>query len=99
MSGMDFQNLLTAIGNREGVHDIACPFCGPQRHAPANRVRKVFRVWNTYRGFVTFYCARCGESGFASDGNLPPPCIDIRAHDSRDVLEQDRRAKSLSKSL
>jgi hypothetical protein len=51
-----------------GIHDVACPLCGPERRAPGNRIRKVLRVWYVSPGFASFQCARCGESGWVRDG-------------------------------
>jgi hypothetical protein len=98
---MNFCDLMISIGNRAGVYDIACPICGPRRRSPINRSRKVLRVWNTCPGFVTFHCARCGQSGFACDSDVPASNIEVRADISRQSAEWDRKAKAiqLSKAL
>jgi len=52
-----------------GVHDVACPICGPERRSAVNRRRKVLRIWRTTSDFATYRCARCDASGFArADG-------------------------------
>ena len=43
-----------------------CPLCGPVRQAAANWVRKVLRLWRG-PGFISFHCARCGESGYVRE--------------------------------
>lgn len=66
-AALRFDQLARITGGRMGKHDVACPLCGPGRHAPANRVRKVLRVWNVSPGFLSFHCARCGEHGYAHE--------------------------------
>jgi hypothetical protein len=51
--------------NHLGTFDIPCPICGPDRRSENNRRRKVFRVWHTAPGFLTYSCARCGARGYA----------------------------------
>lgn len=50
--------------------DLPCPKCGPQRQSPANRVRKVLRVWALSDGRHSYVCARCGAQGVTSDPNV-----------------------------
>jgi hypothetical protein len=71
VSALDFEQLYQAINGKFGVHDIACPLCGPDRRAPANRVRKVFRVWYVSPGFASYVCARCGERGYVRPPDAP----------------------------
>jgi hypothetical protein len=54
-------------GGRLGVHDVACPWCGPDRRSPLNQRRKVLRLWRAEPGFATFHCARCGEAGHVAE--------------------------------
>ncbi len=72
MRGLSFRELMQAIGYRIGTHDVACPICGPYRRAPVNRTRKVMRVWNVSPGFISYTCARCGESGYVRDRDALP---------------------------
>jgi hypothetical protein len=78
-----FDELVALTDGHLGKHDVACPQCGPQRHAAANRRRRVLRIWHPEPGFVTFYCARCGTGGYAIDDGREPV--------SRAVLEEMRR--------
>ena len=59
-----------------GITDIACPICGPERRSPANRIRKVLRIWDD-GVLITYKCARCNISGWAKDaqsaGTRPQP--------------------------
>lgn len=61
---MTLTELRELTGGRAGVHDVACPLCGPLRHSPANRTRRVLRIWDDGE-LVTFKCARCDEHGWA----------------------------------
>ncbi len=51
-----------------GVHDVPCPWCGPDRRSAVNRRRPVLRVWRQEVDFASWTCARCGESGYAREG-------------------------------
>jgi hypothetical protein len=64
-AAFNYRKLADALASRDKT-DIACPLCGPVREAAANRVRKVLRLWRG-PGFVSFHCARCGETGFLRD--------------------------------
>ncbi len=64
---LSYENLFDLCGGRVGVVDVPCPSCGPARKAPSNRTRKTLRIWNEGDGFITFTCARCGESGYSPD--------------------------------
>jgi hypothetical protein len=63
---LTYDHLLDLCNRRFGTSDVPCPFCGPSRHDPINRKRRVFRVWSK-PGFATYYCARCEEKGWARD--------------------------------
>ena len=56
---------LTDLAGHRTITDVPCPLCGPGRRSPANRNRKVLRVWHTKPGFASYCCARCGERGYA----------------------------------
>jgi hypothetical protein len=71
MSDFSYDELVALIGSRPGIHDVACPVCGPGRRDPKNRIRRVLRIWHR-EGFVSFLCKRCGISGWATFGNRPP---------------------------
>jgi hypothetical protein len=70
-NGNAFVNMYQLAGDRFGKFDIPCPWCGPERRSPANRLRKVLRVWRTEADFATYCCARCGETGCARDSTAP----------------------------
>jgi hypothetical protein len=67
-----FEDIIRETGGRLGRHDIPCPCCGPGRRTPANRRRKVMRVWHE-PAFASYHCARCGKEGYARDGDCRPP--------------------------
>ena len=56
-----------------GIHDIACPVCGPSRRSPSNQRRKVLRTWRSEPDFAGYACVRCGERGYIRDGSAPRP--------------------------
>jgi Toprim domain len=63
---LDLAQLRKLTGGKVGTFDVACPLCGPERHANVNKQRRVLRVWDD-GAFVTYCCARCGASGYAHD--------------------------------
>ena len=101
MLGLDVIDRLT--GGRVGVHDVACPRCGPTMRTLAEQWKRVLRVWRIEDGFAAFYCVPCGETGYARDRHSAPadPAKVARARAERDALarthktKQLRRAKSL----
>ena len=78
---ISYDELVELAGNH-AMTDTACPLCGPGRQSPANRKRRVFRIWHTERGFASYYCARCRERGWARENQV------IAASRSRGVREQ-----------
>lgn len=88
---LDLPTIDTLTGGRLGVHDLACPECGPERRSPLNRKREVLRIWRVEPGFATYSCARCGIHGHARDGSAatgvdPERVAAIRA----EVAERNR---------
>lgn len=65
---LPFEFIGQLVGDCPGTYDVACPFCGPQRHDPNNRTRRVFRIWLLAYGFATFSCIRCGKKGSTASG-------------------------------
>ena len=63
---------LALAGGRFGKIDLACPSCGPLCKSPANRKRKVLRVWCDDPDFARFNCARCGAHGCAAPDRRAP---------------------------
>jgi hypothetical protein len=70
-----FDILSTLVGGRCGRFDVPCPACGPLCRAASNRRRPVLRVWRNEPEFISFYCARCGQRGFAKDCESPTPAL------------------------
>ena len=66
--GLSYSVLANLCDHRLGMRDVACPLCGPDRRTSANRKRLVLRIWHCEPGFATYACARCGERGWARDG-------------------------------
>jgi Toprim domain len=81
---INYAALTQIIGHRLGTYDVACPLCGPGRRTPANRHRKVLRVWRGAPGFVTYSCARCGVRGYAlANGTEKATCASPPAKNSK----------------
>ena len=66
---LSYDDLTDLTGHRT-ITDVPCPLCGPERRSPANRKRKVLRIWRTEHGFTSYYCARCGASVYALANGL-----------------------------
>jgi hypothetical protein len=92
MSALNIEALLRVTGGKLGIHDIACPLCGPDRRAPANRARRVLRVWYVSPDFITYSCARCGETGYVRDRNAPRATWITRARVQSEMAEHARAA-------
>jgi len=73
---------LAALAGNHAIADTACPLCGPGRRSPANRTRRVLRIYRTEPGFASYYCARCRERGWARENQV------ISSSRSRGVREQ-----------
>ncbi|MCZ8546319.1 toprim domain-containing protein [Mesorhizobium qingshengii] len=63
MSGLPGYAELRGLMHDRNVADVACPLCGPHCREPRNRSRPVLRLWSE-PGFISYYCARCGEHGY-----------------------------------
>jgi hypothetical protein len=88
-------------GGRIGTFDVPCPLCGPLRHSPTNRSRPVLRVWQVEPAFATYFCARCGEKGYARDDFAPKldPAKVARARQEAAQCERHAAAERLRKAL
>lgn len=97
--GMEWplDDISTLTGNQFGVHDVACPACGPDRRSPANRVRKVLRIWRKDDGFASFKCARCGIQGYAREWMAKPTFRArlVKPYQDRDNAERTAGAIAL----
>jgi hypothetical protein len=94
MSALDLNMLDQLTGGRLGVHDAACPLCGPTKRRPASQRKPVLRVWRLDPGFATFHCARCGERGHARDGSTISVRLDpaVIARARSEAIERERKA-------
>ncbi len=75
MNSLSLDHIRTLTGNRLGKHDVACPFCGPDRKAAYNRKRKVMRIWWKESDFASYNCERCDAKGYARRADYTP-CFD-----------------------
>lgn len=89
---LDLDTLRGLTGGRPGIHDVACPACGPERRAPANRTRRVMRVWLLETEFATYACARCSVSGYARDGSASPVDRAALAKVKAEMAQRERAA-------
>jgi Toprim domain-containing protein len=98
---LTFDMLQSTVNGKFGVHDVPCPLCGPERRAPANRSRKVLRVWHVTAGFLTYACARCGEAGYLRDQAAPRVNASTlaRLHAAQHEHEQAAAADRLRRAL
>jgi hypothetical protein len=94
----------TLTGGRLGTFDVACPSCGPERRSPANRSRKVLRIWRPEPSFATFHCVRCAAKGYSRDGRSGTDVgrtasdavrAEIEARDRKAAAERRRKAQWL----
>lgn len=61
-----WEDVEDVAGSHLGKFDAACPICGPECKSPANRIRKVLRIWRDETDFATYSCARCGAKGWTT---------------------------------
>jgi hypothetical protein len=90
---LDLDVIDRATGGRLGTHDVPCPLCGPEKSTHGRR-RRVMRVWRIEPGFAGYYCARCGETGYARDRHAPPPDPASLAKARVEAAEHARVAKA-----
>src|SRR5262245_15981640 len=91
---INLDDISKLTGGRLGTHDLPCPLCGPEKRSPANRVRKVLRIWRLDPGFATYHCARCGEKGHMRDRFAPAPEPGKLARVRAEAAERDRVTKA-----
>ena len=65
-AALDLRTIDELTGGKLGVHNTVCPMCSPTRK-PANRRKRVLKIWFLDPGFATYSCAHCLEHGFARD--------------------------------
>jgi hypothetical protein len=88
MIGLDTIDQLT--DRRLGTFDVPCPLCGPFKRSPRNQRKRVLRVYRIELSFAGFYCARCGEQGFARDHYSAPPDPIKLARARAEAAERER---------
>ena len=69
-AAFEYQQLSAALAGRDQV-DIACPLCGPTRRAPANRTRKVLRLW-LGPDFISFLLCALRREWLRARRRAPP---------------------------
>jgi len=102
MVSIDFDSIISMIGDGWGKVDIACPEFGPTKRTSANRKRKVCRVWRDSPDFIGYYCCRCGLKGFVRRHGMQPDIdrqeleklrAEAAARDADHAALQQRKAK------
>lgn len=71
--GVVWEDVTDLVGGQLGEFDTPCPVCGPERKSPANRTRKVLRLWRSEHDFASYNCARCGIRGWVTPDTGPAP--------------------------
>jgi hypothetical protein len=88
------------VGGVLGRHDVACPQCGPSCRSPANRRRRVLRIWYSEPNFATFKCQRCEIEGYAVDraAERADPAVVEKARAKARERQRIEAANSLKKA-
>jgi hypothetical protein len=94
MTALAYDMLADLCDRRIGMRDVACPLCGSSRRSPANRTRRVFRIWHRERGFISYHCARCGEGGWVREDGAGDNHLNERVVNDGD---EDHAARQLQK--
>jgi Zn ribbon nucleic-acid-binding protein len=78
--------VIERLAPRTGKTDAPCPLCSTL-HNPR---RKVLRIWREEH-FASFYCARCGEKGWARPGSTKAarPSTDRLAEIRKEAAERE----------
>jgi hypothetical protein len=100
---LPYEEIVNLCGGKFGITDVPCPLCGPGRHSPHNRKRKVLRIWHNEPGFASFHCTRCDESGYAREGGaksaMPKRLKQLRKKSAEREKEQAERQQSKAQYL
>jgi hypothetical protein len=64
MTALAFEDIDILTGGQLGVHDVACPICGPTKR-DASAKRRVLRIWHEDADFASYHCPRCPMKGYA----------------------------------
>jgi hypothetical protein len=93
-ANLDFETLQDLTHGGTGRRDVPCPLCGPGRSNPANRKRRVLRVYRISEDFATYHCARCSVKGYArragASSRLDPAAFK-RAQQKAEALDEEHR--------
>ncbi len=90
-AGLDLQMIDELTGGKFGTHDTPCPLCSSTRK-PANRRKRVLRIWRLDPDFASYHCAHCLEDGYVRNGSaarLDPAELE-RA--GREAAQRERKA-------
>jgi hypothetical protein len=91
-AALDLRTIDELTHGRLGKFDVACPICSPTRK-PANRRKRVLRIWRLDPGFATYSCAHCFEHGYARDGTAAARIDPVRLERvRREAAERERDA-------
>ena len=100
---LPYDDIVHLCGGGFGVIDAPCPICAPVCTRAFNAKRRVLRIWHHEPGFASFYCARCGESGYAREGGTIPIkpkwlnqlCKETTQRDKEQAQRQQAKAQYL----
>ncbi len=84
----DFATLDALLDGRAKV-DAVCVWCGPVRSTAVKQRRKVLRLWGA-PGFISFHCARCGESGYVRENERRPVDRETLQRARATIVERER---------
>jgi hypothetical protein len=95
---IDLALIDSLTGGNVGRFDVPCPLCSNTRSTPANRRKKVFRIWRVEENFATFHCVHCGEHGHVRGRDRVAPDPVKLAAALAEAAERNRihKAKRLS---
>jgi uncharacterized Zn finger protein len=89
MSGITFAEINRLTLFNLGIFDTACPACGPGRTSPANKTRKVLRVYRKEPGVAAYKCQRCGIASLLDEAAATMRVVVARP-DIAGLLEAER---------
>jgi hypothetical protein len=92
-TAIDLDTIDQLTGGKLGTFDVSCPYCSSYRSTPANRRKKVFRIWRVEANFTTFNCIHCGAKGYVLDHDGPPPDPIKLANARAEAAERERAYK------
>jgi hypothetical protein len=102
MSSIDFDFLISLVGDQYGKVNMVCPECSATRSSPSKRKLKVFCVWRDGPDFLTYHCCRCGLKGYShrrgahaeiDSAKIARLKTEAMARDADHSAQQQRKAK------